>query len=240
VALELTRQGQRFGHSPRGAVLLFSLLLASALFGVSTSPAHACRCIPQTPAQQYDVAKVVFAGKLSRLEYFVGPLDAGRSSAPTRWQWATFSVAEVWKGIDRSSAVVIADARDGQNCGLDFLPGATYLVLAGSRNDGTLGTGSCSGTTILSNKVRETYGLARGSPPTVTDQAPGIPTPVVPRPLATARAYGVSEVDIPPLRDRSDPRVPSTGIDLAVTPGMVAFGACLLVLALIVWAWRRG
>jgi hypothetical protein len=207
VSITLTQPGQRFGLSPRVAVLLFSLLLAGALFGVSASPAYACRCAPQTPAEQYSRAQVAFVGTVTRLEYFFDSPDGSRTSAPIRWQWATFGVSETWKGIGGSSATVRIGGTEGASCGFDLLKGATYLVMASPHGDGSLLTSACHGTTELSDTVRETYELARGSPPTVSTQVTGAPAPAAPAPLARARASGVSEEYARSGTSPSDPRI---------------------------------
>jgi len=224
---------QRFGLVPRIAALLFPLLLASALFGVTASPAQACRCAPQAPAEQSTRAKVVFAGTVSRLEYFFDSPDGDPGSAPIRWQWATFAVAEVWRGLESSSAQVRMGGTEGATCGFDLLKGADYLVMASPMDDGSLFTSVCHGTTELSEKARETYGLARGSPPTVTSRTVGVPAPV-PESLAMARAVGVSEVYVRSGVARISPRTVArallSGPALIVLVGVLVLGVLGMVM----------
>ena len=114
---------------------LSALLLAFAAIALPTD-ALACSCArPQPVPDALDDATRVFVGSVTDIE----DVDAFH-------QRVTFRVTEHFKGSAVES-VELVTAKSSVMCGYPFLENGSYVVYA-QGEEGVLGTGSCSRTTL--------------------------------------------------------------------------------------------
>ncbi len=115
-------------------------VLVGALALMYAQTCFACSCIQASFAEWTEMADVIFVGTVS---------DADPSSGSgTETIQAGLTVTEVYRGEVGATAVV-QTAGNSAACGVDFVPGATYLVMATQSGD-TLEVSLCSGTAELS------------------------------------------------------------------------------------------
>lgn len=113
---------------------VFALLTLAAL--AAPLDALACSCLQSQPVPDaVDDATRVFVGKVVATENLEG---FNRR--------ITFQVSEHFKGSPVDTLELIT-ARDGAMCGYPFHEGSTYVVYAYGE-DGQLGAGTCSRTTL--------------------------------------------------------------------------------------------
>ncbi|HEU4813528.1 MAG TPA: hypothetical protein VFS99_04795 [Xanthomonadaceae bacterium] len=113
---------------------LLTLLALSAL--ALPTDALACSCVPPQPVPEaVDDATRVFVGEV---------VDAERIDPLHRR--VTFHATEHFKGSPVEK-IQLTTASDGVMCGYPFNEGSTYVVYAYGE-EGDLGTGSCSRTTL--------------------------------------------------------------------------------------------
>lgn len=117
--------------------LLLGFGLIGAFLGLlgSTTPVFACSCAEATPTEQFSNATAVFVGTVENIS-----LDGRRRSID-------FDVSESRKGSIAESVTVSTGWGDG-DCGFDFEAGREYVVYA-YEEGGQLGTGICSGTSLI-------------------------------------------------------------------------------------------
>lgn len=130
-----------------GRLLLSVFLIALAFPGFM----QACSCIPpEPPALEFSRADAVFVGKVITLERRDYQL------------LVTMEVQGSWKGIT-SRQVDVRTGFGGGDCGYPFLRDGVYLVYAygGAK---TIGTGICTGTSLLSMAASDLFYL-RTLPP---------------------------------------------------------------------------
>jgi hypothetical protein len=134
----------------RFAVSLVALALVSTALAVSAAgrPAWACSCAVLTEAEYADMADVVFAGTLTRIDT---PGGGQRSSMDPAT--LVFAVDTVFKGATAEVQNVVT-ARDGASCGLEGLSaGGEFMVYSTTDSSGgpvgqpgDLYSNLCSGT----------------------------------------------------------------------------------------------
>ena len=113
--------------------LIVILALASLAF---PADALACSCIPPQPVPDaVEDATRVFVGEVADIDR----IDAFHRRV-------TFQVTEHFKGSPVETLELVT-ASDGVMCGYLFNEGSTYVVYAHGE-EGDLGTGSCSRTTL--------------------------------------------------------------------------------------------
>jgi hypothetical protein len=104
-------------------------------------PAHACSCLPVVPAYEGHLARadVVFDAVATQRTGGAGSFD------PVTYR---FDVAGVVKGTTTDPQDVLT-AANGALCGIEFEIGLAYRVFARRQHDGTLSTGMCDGSRLL-------------------------------------------------------------------------------------------
>ena len=119
------------------ALFLPALVAASVL---AASAAWACSCVRyESAAQQLAQADVMFTGRVvSATNHALG------DDHPESWVTTRFEVRRTIKGEAQAEQVVLHATDMGGNCGVQFVPGQDYTVIAHRRPDGALTTSSCS------------------------------------------------------------------------------------------------
>lgn len=97
--------------------------------------AFACSCLQRSPEEHYQDASVAFVGTVQ---------DVIKSPSIGRVD-AHFHIQELWKGIN-GDELWLSTSDSSASCGIDFVRGKTYTVLASRDGDGTVRTTLCSGT----------------------------------------------------------------------------------------------
>lgn len=131
--------------------ILSTVVLALAgLLGLTAGAAEACSCIqPGPPCQEYWRADAIFVGTVTSSER--------TSRVPAQFgtgRRVTFTVASGFKGTAGDTAIVNTGLGGG-DCGYPFKIGESYVVYASLRADGTLTTGICSRTALLSKAAED-------------------------------------------------------------------------------------
>jgi len=131
-------------------------VVATTLFlPLSTTASWACSCAVTTPEEQADDARVVFTGRVRKVDR--SDVEQGQGTIRVR-----FRVGKVYKGaVDRHVEVITAS--NGAACGCHFKEGVRYTVF-GSRRSEPIPTNLCSGTKRGPIDPSE-YGLPPGSAP---------------------------------------------------------------------------
>lgn len=138
-------------------IALTALCCATAIVAVA-GPAMACSCFAQTEPESLANADAVFIGTLVGYS----PLDEYNRTS-------TWRVSEVFKGAVAAEQPVDT-AADGAACGLEAVPGTTYLVFAASSTEPGIVAGYSAG-------------LCGGTRPAVAGERPaGFPAPRAPGP----------------------------------------------------------
>lgn len=162
------------------AGLGFVAVLAGALAigSQASTTVHACSCAGITDDEAYEMADVVFVGRLDQTRVS-DEIEFG-STSPARFIFATDSVFK-GEAYDRQSVVT---AGSGASCGLEIRPGTTTLVFAkiGGRSglvEGELTSDLCTGTRAVDDgAVPASFGDA--SPPLPGASGIGDGSPLVP------------------------------------------------------------
>ena len=140
--------GQRRGDSPMiiRVYLSMPILLLAALIGPKW--VLACDCLPQSEAEQFASADLVFTGKAVQVVRSEG------------LQLRTvFQVDDLEKGDVANGRVLMHSSEDHGGCGYGFIQGLHYRVLA-SEFEGRYRTGDCSGNSrVLEGPDRDLDGL---------------------------------------------------------------------------------
>jgi hypothetical protein len=124
-----------------------AFILAATLAAIHGAPSavHACSCIPQTLAQQYDRADYVLVGTVADMAE--SALD-GRPMAEI-----LFTVERQWKGSPRSQIELTVDT-ESASCGLPFLvEGGSFLLFLTGEN--ILQTNLCAGNMPIDQSSKE-------------------------------------------------------------------------------------
>ncbi len=118
---------------------IISLLFAVVIFAFVGQAAYACSCVVKVdqPAVNYqqwakDFDGAAFSGRVVKIE-------------PDRDKYqnkVTFSVDSYWRGGDMAEVSIYTGIDSGM-CGVSYVVGKTYVVIAGA-SDRKLWTGSCS------------------------------------------------------------------------------------------------
>jgi hypothetical protein len=141
---------------PRGDVhparLVILALLACGIVGVRA--ANACQCLSPGPAcQTMWQAPTVFAGEVVSIDDVTEP--SGIATLPAfPMRRVHLRVREAFRGT-RADKVDVLTGRGGGDCGYPFSVGASYVVHAYPQPDGTLGTGICEPTKLLSEATAD-------------------------------------------------------------------------------------
>lgn len=119
------------------ALFLPALVAASVL---AASAAWACSCVGYESAdRQLAEADVMFTGRVvSRTNHALG------DHHPDSWVTTRFEVRRTIKGEPLAQRAVRHSTETGGMCGVRFVPGQDYAVIAHFRPDGALETSSCS------------------------------------------------------------------------------------------------
>lgn len=106
-----------------------------------------CSCVgPRDVPSSVASADAVFTGRVVRVRNVT---HGGR-----QLRRVTLRVDRAWKGVDSRTVVVITGSGGG-DCGFPFRRRESYLVFAGERTDGLLGTGLCGRTAELSRAAAD-------------------------------------------------------------------------------------
>ncbi|MBV9470259.1 MAG: hypothetical protein JO316_01065 [Abitibacteriaceae bacterium] len=140
-------------HLLTGAFCLKTLVL-----GLLVNTAFACDCdLPPSPQKALQQAAAVFAGQVIQIK----TLDKKEYHGDYAMQ-VQFKVANSWKGVQGTQAVVQTGAEGGADCGFDFKAGQEYLVYAYALpGEKTLITGICSRTRPIDDAVEDLAALGR-------------------------------------------------------------------------------
>ena len=130
--------------------ILLAACLAATMIPVTAGPASACTCVPASPEEHADYARVVFTGRVLTIE---------REEFE---HTVRFRVTKLYKGhVDRRVTVVTAS--NSAACGCSFREGGKYTVF-GRRRSEPFSTNLCSGTKKGAINPDE-YGLPPGHQP---------------------------------------------------------------------------
>jgi MYXO-CTERM domain-containing protein len=142
------------------SVRLLALLAFSAPV-LSSLPALACSCEPQTVEQAKQSAVAIFQGRVIAVE-------AAPSSSPDALpeKSVTLEVARSWRGVQQQGKVTLRTSESGASCGYSFVLGTSYLIYA-SGEPAKLEVHSCSRTRPLSDASEDLAALgdAEGATP---------------------------------------------------------------------------
>ena len=130
--------------------ILLAACLAASLVPITAAPAAACSCAYATPEEQANNARVVFTGRVLKIEQAQPRLVV------------RFRVTKVYKG-EADRRVQVVTPSDSAACGCSFREGSRYTVF-GSRSREPVPTNLCSGTKKGRIDPAE-YGLPPGHPP---------------------------------------------------------------------------
>jgi hypothetical protein len=194
----------------RFAVSLVGLTLLSTALALGTGgrAAWACSCAALTEAEYADMADVVFAGTLERIETPEG--DDWSSMDPETY---VFVIDLVFKG-EAAEVQNVVTARDGASCGLEGMaPGSQYVVYASTDSrggpqgqPGDLYSGLCTGTGPWDGSAAPAGLTGPGAAP-ATEPSP-VPTTVSsPAPAPTTPALPATP---PPTTESSPVPAPAT------------------------------
>jgi len=126
------------------------LLVSFALLLFSYDSSFACRCQRKKPSRDLSQFAIVFAGKVTEVDY-----RSGR---------AKFSVQRIWKGA-RVGEIVISSGNS--SCDWRFEKGESYLVYAYSLPETrTYTTHQCTRTGRLADATEDLKVLGEGQAPT--------------------------------------------------------------------------
>jgi hypothetical protein len=140
------------------ALILTILPLLLFIFGVGN--VQACSCAESPPVEtELQRSSAVFSGNVIKISdskngFIVSSADP---------LYVTVEVNKVWKG-QIEERVVVQTARDGASCGFGFELGREYIVYA-QENNGTLSTGLCDRTNLLSMASEDLTKLGEGQKP---------------------------------------------------------------------------
>jgi hypothetical protein len=127
----------------------FTLLLFSYI------EAFACSCnqaFAQPLKTRLFISKAVFSGEV---------MEINKIFQKSHISVVKIKVKESWKG-QLSKQVIINTRTDGAACGYPFEVGKSYLIFAGSSDDGNLTTGLCSRNSEIEEAEEELKMLGKG------------------------------------------------------------------------------
>jgi hypothetical protein len=185
------------------AVLATVTLVSTGLVvGAAGRTAWACSCAVLTEAEYADMADVVFAGTLTRID-----TPEGEKWSSTDPETYVFAVDSVFKG-EAAEVQNVVTARDGASCGFEGMsPGGEFVVYA--RTDprggpegqpGDLYSGLCTGTGPWDGSAVPAEFTGPGSPPATATAPPTAPPTSLPGDPAAAPPT-ISAADVPPTDD---------------------------------------
>jgi hypothetical protein len=144
-----------------------ALFLAAVVALIAPQTCAACTCLPMTFAESVEASEMVFVGTVTARESGVEtPFGPGVD--------ATFAVDEVYRG-DVPADAVVRTADNSAACGVEFVVGESYLVLARSGPDG-LESDLCMGSSRAGDVAAadlESLGDPSGPGGTAQGGAPG-------------------------------------------------------------------
>jgi hypothetical protein len=135
------------------------ILIAVGL-ALACRQAAACDCLITDLNKQVERAKVVFIGQVTGIEAASWPrfLPAGHTmpfQPPLQWKYGirqiSFKVAKAIKGTAEQT-ISLWTGSGGGDCGIDFKPERTYLVLARYDSGRTLIADVCGGTVWVGDR----------------------------------------------------------------------------------------
>lgn len=142
------------------AVRTLSCALACSLLSLLTpAPGHACKCMLQTVEQAKEQAAAIFEGHVTELASV--PVQGDPSFTQAR---ATLKLVRVWKGLDKTETVEVTTASETAACGFPFEKGQSYLVYAGSGEQGYT-VSLCSRTRPMADASEDLAALGGGVTP---------------------------------------------------------------------------
>lgn len=122
-------------------IAFFGLL--GALWTVPACETGFCMCARNDVRTEFASSDAVFTGRV---------LAISDPAVGSSYGWyprrVTLRVDRAWKGVE-SDTVVVRTGMGDADCGFRFRRGASYLVFAGTEDDGSLSTGLCDRTTRL-------------------------------------------------------------------------------------------
>jgi len=133
------------------------LMLAGTMF-LYPDHSYACSCASLTPQEAYEIADIVFAGRVYEVN---NPSAGAKIQSSASLVQNSFEVKEVWKGA-LDWTVDIRAAQSTASCGYVFAVDEEYLVYAIDRGD-WLETGLCNRTKPLSQADEDLRFLGAGA-----------------------------------------------------------------------------
>jgi hypothetical protein len=151
-------------HPLRAVAAVF---LAAVVALIAPQACAACTCLPMTFAESVEASEVVFVGTVTARQSGVEtPFGPGID--------ASFTVDEVYRG-DVPAAAVVRTADNSAACGVEFVVGESYLVLAHNGPEG-LESDLCMGSSLAGDVAAgdlESLGDPDGPSGTAQGGAPG-------------------------------------------------------------------
>jgi hypothetical protein len=135
------------------------LIFSMALLGFSGQAAYGCSCIEVKPSKKQRVNYkqwlkgfdgAVFVGQVVKIEKIEAHYQVK----------VTFEVETYWKGVDAAEAIIYT-AMDGAACGVTYVEGEKYFVIA-NRSKDKLYTDLCSWIGYSKNEKAYLKGLGKG------------------------------------------------------------------------------
>ncbi len=125
-----------------------------------TSPVYACSCgAIGKPTEELRLSDAVFTGKV--INIFPNP-DGGPLKLKGE-NSVILEVATTWKGVSKSQ-VIVSRGLGGGPCEITASIGQSFLIYGNIGEDGTLLTGTCTRTTLLSEASDDLMVLGGGKP----------------------------------------------------------------------------
>jgi hypothetical protein len=154
-------------HASVAAMITDALaLVALCTLLLSSTPALACSCVPQSVAQAKQDAVAIFEGRVTTI---VDDPESAADVVPE--QSVTLSVVRSWRALENQETVTLRTAKSGATCGYMFELGQSYLVYAGGES-GKLDVHSCSRTRPMKEASEDLAALGAGvTPVKVVDPA---------------------------------------------------------------------
>jgi hypothetical protein len=128
------------------------MVLVAAMTAIGpVSRVLACSCMALEPGQALEFSTVAFVGVVAGAQDPSAGNPVVSTIDPIIY---TVVVEDVLKGeLDASRPIEVSSARDGASCGMTFAVGQRWRMYAYQEENGSLGTGICSGNELVAEDV---------------------------------------------------------------------------------------
>ncbi len=133
-------------------------LVALSALSLSTAPAFACSCEPQTVEQAKQDAVAIFEGRVTS----IAPAPDSDPDMPALI--VTLEVARSWQGLAEQATATVRTAESSVSCGYGFTMGTSYLIYANGA-PARLEVHNCSRTQPVSDASEDLAALGEGVTP---------------------------------------------------------------------------